>query len=149
MQEEGKQEKTRQRYRREISIREVERPAEHDIEGDIQWICECLGLADSENDIAVDIFKELLRATKDREGITTREIVDHEKTAKKVTQGAVVYHLNIFTIRGIVVKEGRKYFLRSANLDDMMEVLEQDMLRRMKKMRELAKHIDKEFEEMI
>src|SRR3989338_653449 len=138
--EEEKQEKGRQRFRREIAIRDVERPLEHNIERDIQWICECLSIADNENDISVDIFKELLRATKEREGVTTREIVEHEKTAKKVTQGAVVYHLNIFVSRGIVVKEGRKYFLRSANLDEMMGELEEDMLRRMRKMRELAKH---------
>ncbi|MBS3067160.1 hypothetical protein J4450_00535 [Candidatus Micrarchaeota archaeon] len=142
--------KQKQRYLREMSIREpVEKPAEHSIDKDIEWVCECLGLSDSENDIAKDIFKELLRATKGREGITTRQIVDSEKTNKKVTQGAIVYHINMFMSHGLVIKQGRRYFLRSASLDETIEELEQDMLRRMRKLRELAKHIDEEMEAMF
>jgi hypothetical protein len=53
----------------------------------------------------------------------------------------------MFMQNGIVIKQGRKYFLRSSSLDETMEELEQDMLRRMKKLRELAKHIDKELGE--
>ena len=134
----------KRRLAREIAIREVERPREHNVEKDIQWICECLGLADREDDIAVDIFRELLRAAKEREGVTTREIVEREKTSKPVTQSAIVYHINIFVRNGIVIKQGRRYYLRSARLDDMIEEMEFEMLRRMRKMRELAKHIDEE-----
>ena len=143
-------EKQKQRYIREMSIREpIERPQEHSIDKDIEWVCECLGLADKENDIATDIFKELLRATKEREGITTREIVEREKTTKPVTQGAIVYHINMFMSHGLVIKQGRRYFLRSASLDETIEELEQDMLRRMRKLRELARHIDEEMEKMF
>ena len=142
---EEERERQKQRYRREIAIREVDRPAEHTIEKDIEWICECLGLADNENDLAAGIFKELLRATKGREGISSKEITEK----KNVTQGAVVYHLNIFMSSGVVIKQGRRYYLRSSSLDETIEGLEEDMLRRMRKMRELAKHIDKELEQMM
>lgn len=142
-------EQQKQRYRKEIAIREVERPIEHNIEKDIEWICECLGLADNKNDLAAGIFKELLRATKEREGITTREIVEKEKPGRNITQGAIVYHLNIFIQRGVVIKQGRRYYLRSSRLDETIDEIEQDMIRRMKKMRELAKHIDEEFEQMM
>ncbi|MBI5051405.1 hypothetical protein HZC08_01470 [Candidatus Micrarchaeota archaeon] len=64
------------------------------------------------------------------------------------TQGAVVYHLNIFIGSGIVIKQGRKYFLRSASLDETIEELEQDILRRMKKMRELARDIDEKMRQI-
>ena len=146
-----KNEKQRQKYRREIAIRDVERPinTEHSIEKEIQWICQCLGFSDDGNDIATDIFKELLRATRGREGITTSEIVEKEKPTRNITQGAVVYHLNIFIQRGVVIKEGRKYYLRSSRLDETIDEIEQDMLRRMKKMRELAKHIDEELDRMM
>ncbi len=143
-------ERQKQRYIREMSIREpIEKPQTHSIDNDIEWICDCLGLADKENDIATDIFKELLRATKDREGITTREIVEKEKTTKRVTQGAIVYHINMFMSHGLVIKQGTRYFLRSTSLNETMEELEEDMLRRMRKLRELAKHIDEEMEKMF
>lgn len=131
---------------REISIREpMEKPREHSIDNDIEWICECLGLADRENELATEIFKELLHATKERDGVSSKEITEK----KNVTQGAIVYHLNIFMSSGLVVKQGRRYYLRSTSLDETMEGLEQDMLRRMRKLRELAKHIDEEMEQMF
>lgn len=142
----ARERKQKQRYLREISLREpIEKPAEHSIDKDIEWICECLGLSDREDDIAIGIFKELLKATKEHEGISSKEITDK----KNVTQGAIVYHLNIFMSSGLVIKQGRKYFLRSTSLDETIEELEQDMLRRMRKLRELAKHIDKEMEQMF
>lgn len=144
----GNEERQRQkqRYVREIFIREpMERPKEHSIDTDIEWICECLGLAGRENDLATEIFKELLHATKGRGGVSSKEITEK----RHVTQGAIVYHLNIFMNSGLVVKQGRRYFLRSASLDETMEELEQDMLRRMRKLRELARHIDEEMEQML
>ena len=131
----------KQRYLREIAIREpIEKPTEHSVDKDIEWICDCLGLADKENDLASEIFKELIKATKERDGLSSKEITDKNN----VTQGAIVYHLNIFMSSGLVVKQGRRYFLRSTSLDETIEELEQDLLRRMKKLRELAKHIDEE-----
>ncbi|MEK6982345.1 MAG: hypothetical protein AABX38_05420 [Candidatus Micrarchaeota archaeon] len=127
----------------EIAIRDVTPPTDqNNMEKQIEWICECLGLAQGENDLAAQIFKELLKATKDQEGVSTREIMEKEH----VTQGAIVYHLNIFIQSGVVRKQGKYYFLRSTSLDRTMEELENDMLRQMRRMRELAKLIDKEIE---
>ena len=78
-----------------------------------------------------------------------RARMNSEKTNKKGTQGAIVYHINMFMSHGLVIKQGRRYFLRSASLDETIEELEQDMLRRMRKLRELAKHIDEEMEAMF
>ena len=142
----NKDKKQKQRYVSEIAIREpIEKPTEHSVDKDIEWICECLGLADKEDDLATSIFKELLHATKERDGISSKEITEK----KNVTQGAIVYHLNIFMSSGLVIKQGRRYFLRSTSLDETIEELEHDLLRRMRKLRELAKHIDKEMEEMF
>lgn len=128
------------RYKRQIIIRKLDLPREHNLQKEVDWICQCLGLADSKDDLAAEIFKELLHATKERSGVSSKEIMEK----KKVTQGAVVYHLNIFMGSGIVIKQGRRYYLRSASLDETIEDLETDMLRRIKKLRALARHIDQE-----
>ncbi len=133
-------EKRRHRYLREIAIREIEKPNEHDIEKEINWICQCLGLAERENDLAAEIFKELIRASKEHSGISSKQITEK----KHVTQGAVVYHLNTLMSSGIVIKQGRRYFLRSSSLDETLEEMEQEVLRRLRKLRKLAKHIDEE-----
>lgn len=131
----------KKRYIREIALREIEKPPLSDPEKEIDWICECLGLSDSENDLAADVFRELLRGTKERDGVSSREITEK----RGVSQGAVVYHLNILVRSGIAVKRGRRYFLRSSSLDETMEELEHYILRRMHRMREIARRIDEEF----
>ncbi len=93
------------RYRRQIAIREVERPEVQSVERDIEWICECLGLADKEDELATAIFKQLLRSTRERQGVSSRELMQKSH----VTQGAVVYHLNVFISNGVVIKQGRQY----------------------------------------
>lgn len=137
MQEQIERERKR-RYIREIALRELERPVGNNLGKEIEWICECLGLANREDDLAVDIFKELLRASKKREGVSSKEITDK----KTVTQGAVIYHLNIFIRSGVIEKRGRRYFLRSHRLDETLGELEQDMLRRMQRLKEIARRID-------
>jgi hypothetical protein len=52
--------------------------------------------------------------------------------------------MNTFVRNGIVIKQGRQYVLRGENLDRTFEELEFDMLRRMRRMRELAKRLDEE-----
>lgn len=131
------------RFRRSISIRELQKPPEHDLQKEIDCICQCLGFSDRAEDLALEIFKELLMANQEGSGISSKEITDK----KSVTQGAVVYHLNIFISSGVVIKQGRKYFLRASTLDETMGELEQDIIRRMQKMRQLAKEIDEKLSE--
>jgi predicted transcriptional regulator len=136
--EESEVNERKRKYTREISLRELELPSINDTEREIAWICQCLGLADGEDDLALDIFKELLHATKKQRGISSKEITEK----KHVTQAAVVYHLNIFMRTGLIEKRGRRYFLRSSRLDETLDELEQYMLRRMRRIKEIAKRID-------
>jgi len=59
-----------------------------------------------------------------------------------VTQAAVVYHLNTFMRSGLVIKQGRNYFLRGGSLEHALEEIENDMVRRMSQLKEIAKKID-------
>jgi hypothetical protein len=128
----------RKRYLRQIAIREVDPPDEDDIEAEIDWICECLGLAGERNDLAREIFRNLILASRQRKGISTREI----KEERNVTQAAVVYHINIFQSSGLIIKKGRRYFLRGPTLEATLEEMEQDMLRRMSRLRKIAKRLE-------
>ena len=53
--------------------------------------------------------------------------------------------MNIFMREGLIVKEGREYHLRGRTMDQTFDELEQDLIRRMRRMREFAKRIDEEF----
>ncbi|MBI4399459.1 hypothetical protein HY570_01805 [Candidatus Micrarchaeota archaeon] len=126
------------RYSKTLSIKEIERPLSNDIEEEVAWLCKCLGFSDEKEDVATDIFKELLTALYEHKGISTKEV----KTRRQVTRGAIVYHLNQFMRSGLVVKKGRAYYLRELSLSRTLEEVEEDFLRMIKRMRDIAKDID-------
>jgi len=128
----------RKRYLRQIALREVDMPKEAELEEELDWICECLGLAGERNELAREIFRDLIMASRTRSGVSTREI----KEKQNVTQAAVVYHLNIFQGSGLIIKQGRRYYLRAQDLDSTLEEIEQDMLRRMARLRKIARQIE-------
>ncbi|MFH1394320.1 MAG: hypothetical protein ABII71_00705 [Candidatus Micrarchaeota archaeon] len=131
----------RKRYLRQIALREVDRPKDEDVEEQLDWICECLGLSGQRNELAREIFRDLIIASRDRSGVSTREI----KEKQSVTQAAVVYHLNIFQGSGLIIKQGRRYYLRSSTLEGTLEEMEQDMIRRMARLRKIARIIEERF----
>ena len=131
----------RKRYLRQIALREVDKPKGADIEEELDWICECLGLAGQRNELARGIFRDIILASRDRSGVSTREI----KERQNVTQAAVVYHINIFQGSGLIIKRGRRYYLRAPTLESTLEEMEQDMLRRMARLRRVARMIEDSF----
>jgi hypothetical protein len=127
----------KRRYSRQIIIRRIDSPPEPTAESKLEWICECLGL-DKDDELAREIFKELVRAGEKGEGVSTKEITEKSH----VTQGAVVYHMNYFLRSGIIVKQGRRYHLRSYSLENTIEDIELDMIRMLRRMRKIAKMLE-------
>jgi len=139
----GKRRKGRGRKGNAIMLNEMKAPPKNELNSGeaLGIICECFGIDPEKDKLAYEIFKEIMEARKGEHGVRTIEI-----TRKiHVTQAAVVYHMNTFMRDGLIVKEGREYRLRGRNLDQTFDELEQDMLRRMKRMREIAKRLDEEF----
>ena len=88
--------------------------------------------------LARGIFSELVKASRNNEGISSRELMEKAD----VTQAAVVYHLNTFMRSGLVVKQGRNYYLRGGSLEHALDEIQNDMTRRMERLKEIAKKID-------
>ena len=130
----------RRQYSRQILIRKVDTPPEPSPESKLEWICECLGI-NPDDDLAREIFKSLVRASENGKGVSTRELKDRAH----VTQGAIVYHMNVFIRSGMIVKQGRMYYLRANSLEDTIEEMENEMLAMMNRMRKIARLLEDEF----
>lgn len=128
------------RYARKITLQETQPPRLHKADEEIAWLCKCLGMEPKKDRLAFEIFERLVEAGKKNEGVRSIEV----SRGAKVTQAAVVYHINAFMRSGIIVKRGRKYFLRGGNLEETITELENDILHRMKRMREMARKIDEQ-----
>jgi hypothetical protein len=128
------------RYYRQIVIRyiAVPREDEDDVNADIDYIYQALGLGDERDDVGRGVFRALVKASQKGEGISSRDIME----LSAVSQAAVIYHLNLFQRSGLVVKDGRNYILRGFSLHSALEELEADMRRRLESLKHVARKIE-------
>jgi DNA-binding MarR family transcriptional regulator len=125
-------------YRQQIVIRRLERPLEENFEKEVEWLCQCLGLSSEEEKLPVDIFKTLLTHSQKGRPVSSTMLTK----GKNVTRGAIVYHLNRFIQSGLVVRRGREYTLRDRTLTRTLDEVEEDVLRFLRRMKEIAEKID-------
>jgi predicted transcriptional regulator len=127
------------RVYRQIIIRYVTVPSEDDdLDAGLDFIYQCLGLGDDRDEIGMMVFRALVKASRQGSGISSKDIAQ----LSHVTQAAIIYHLNQFKRSGLVVKEGRNYYLRGHTLENTLEDMESDMTRRFDRMKKIAKKID-------
>ncbi|MFH1221649.1 MAG: hypothetical protein V1492_01045 [Candidatus Micrarchaeota archaeon] len=128
----------RQRECNEMALRDLDEPKERNSEKQIEWIFQCLGFGDEDDKLANEVFKELVK--KSDKGVRSVEISGR----CHVSQGAVVYHLNTMMRSGAVVKQGRFYYLKRTRLDNTIEDMEAEMVRRFERMKRIARLIEEE-----
>ncbi len=127
-----------------LIIRVTERPSHESPEKIIKWFCVVFGLSGNENsnDIGVQILKKFIMDSKNRKnGLSSSDF----KFKVKIPKSTVIYHLNRFISTGLIVKKGRKYFLRATSLMSAIEEIEYDINKEFKKMLDTAM----EFEQMF
>ncbi len=125
---------------RRYVIKNLKHPIKEDVNRDMEWICNCLGFADSRDKerTASKVFKLLLEAAKEGKGMTSEEIAE----SVKPTRGAVVHHLNKFIRAGLVIKINSKYELRMSSLKKTIEEVNVDIQRVISNMSEIAESVD-------
>jgi predicted transcriptional regulator len=125
-----------------IVIRFVERPDFKNQEKMIKWFCEVFGLSGSENEsdsIEQQILMSFIQAAYKDEGLGSSEL----KLDTKLARSTVIYHLNRFIDAGLLVKRGRKYYLRASEMSKAIEEIEYDINREMQRMLDTAKEFDR------
>ncbi len=124
----------------EIVIKAIESPNANNPEDMVKWFCEVFGLAsqNEENSIEEQLLKRFIVAAHENQGISSSEIKLEQPLARSTT----IYHLNRLIDAGLIVKKGRKYYLRATDLSKVIEEIEYDMEREMRKMMDLAKLFD-------
>ncbi len=124
-----------------IIIKVTEKPNK-DPEKIIKWFCIVFGLSDEEekNNIETQILKKFIMNAENRNnGITSSDL----KFNKPIPKSTVIYHLNRFISSGLIIKKGRKYYLRATNLLKAIEEIEYDINKEFKKMLDIALDFDK------
>ncbi len=124
-----------------IVIRQVNRPARQNVDGLVNWFCESLDLG-NKGALEPVMLKEIINRSMNGNGVTSKELNSKLDTPRTT----VIYHLNRFIYSGIVVRKGRKYYLRSEDMASTIEELQSDMEREFGRLIEFAEKMDALFE---
>jgi len=124
----------------QISIRFIEKPDQNDAEGIIRWFCDVFGLSnpEAENPVEEQILKSFVEAARDGKGLSSSEL-DLEA---KLARSTVIYHLNRFRDAGLIVKRGRKYYLRAGEMEKVIQEIGYDLERELRGLIDASKRLD-------
>ena len=124
-----------------ITIIKIRRPARSEINEELQWVGASLGLFNlrDKDRSCFRIFVELLKSSKIGKGLSSDEIA----SKSGLSRGTVIHHINKLIESGLVIVEERKYILREARLEPLIDEVEKDVIRSLDGLRAIAKDIDK------
>lgn len=125
-----------------VTIVKIRKPAQKEINRDLQWFCESLGLFSprDKNSSCFRVFIELLKAAKIGKPLSSDEIA----YKAGLSRATVVHHLTNLIASGLVVIEGGRYILRASNLEDLIREIKGDSERVFQNLLGIAKELDEE-----
>ncbi len=121
-----------------IVIRQVGRPNKENVKEIVEWFCEVFDLANKGDGIEPAMFKEIVSNSMNGSGITSKDLTKD----LDMPRSTVIYHLNRFIYTGLVIRKGRRYYLRSDDLVSTIEEIQADMFREFGRMITLAQRMD-------
>jgi len=127
---------------RKITIIKERKPLKKDINKDLQWFSESLGLF-SERDkerSCFRIFIELIKATKNRNLLSSDEI----SRRTNLSRATVIHHLNKLMESGIVISQDNKYALRVDNLEQLIDEVKSDLNKVLHDLKLMAEELDEQ-----
>lgn len=123
-----------------ITIVKIRKPSSHNVNDDLQFLGTSLGLFNmrDKDKSCFRVFIELLKAAKRKHPISSDELAYR----LGLSRGTVVHHINKLRDAGIVVHEGKRYFLRVDRLEALIQEIRKDVARTCDDLENIAKEID-------
>lgn len=126
--------------RQRITIVNIRKPAEHNVNQELQWFGTSLGLFNlrDKDKSCFRLFIELLKSAKGHQTLSSDELA----ARLELSRGTIIHHINKLMESGLVIHEGNTYILRVENLKSLIEEVEKDIKRACDDLKEVAKEID-------
>ena len=126
--------------RQRITIVTIKKPSEKNINQELQWLGNSLGLFSlrDRDKSCFRLFIELLKSAKRDRALSSDELAEK----LDLSRGTIIHHVNRLIESGIVIHEGKKYMLRVDNLSTLISEVEKDFKRALDDLMEIAKDID-------
>ena len=126
--------------RQRITIVNIRKPREHNVNSELQWFGSSLGLFNlrDKDKSCFRVFIELLKSSKSKQTLTSDDLA----LRLALTRGTIIHHINKLIESGLVIHEGNRYILRVESLSSLIEEVEKDVKRACEDLKEVAKEID-------
>ena len=126
--------------RQRITIVNIRKPAEHNVNQELQWFGSSLGLFNlrDKDKSTFRLFIELLKSSKANAPLTSDDLASR----LALSRGTIIHHINKLMESGLVIHEGNTYILRVDNLKSLIDEVEKDIKRACEDLKEVAKEID-------
>jgi predicted transcriptional regulator len=121
-----------------IAIKTVSKPAEEDARSLTDWFFESFDLSGKGDDQEREMFREIVSSSLKGIGISSKEISKWQN----LPRSTVIYDLNKFIDSGLVVRKGRKYYLRASDFESTIQELQAEMLTEFNRMMQFASRLD-------
>src|SRR3989338_9372674 len=129
------------RYFQRITIFNIRKPIEKNINEELQWLGSSLGLFNlrDKDKSCFRVFIELIKNAKFGKPLSSDEIAYR----LGLSRGTVIHHINKLIDAGIVLQAERGYILRVSTLRELIDEVEKDLRRTCDELKEMAEEIDK------
>jgi predicted transcriptional regulator len=128
-----------------IVIKLVNKPGKESARALTDWFLESFDLTGRDDELEQMMFQELVGNSMKGTGTTSKEL-NRDLDAPRST---VIYHLNRFISSGLVVRKGRRYYLRAEDFETTIQELQGEMLMEFGRMMQFASKLDAIMEDEI
>jgi len=127
-----------------ITIIRIKKPDQDNINEELQFLGESLGLFNErdKDKSCFRIFIILINSLRKGIKVTSDEIAD--KT--NLTRGTVIHHLNRLMESGIVVSQKNYYMLAVDNMEELVDLVKNNLVKTFDNLKPTARSIDKRLE---
>jgi predicted transcriptional regulator len=129
------------RYIHKITIMNIRKPVQKNVNQELQWLGSSLGLFNlrDKDKSCFRIFIELVKNAKKNKPLSSDELAFR----LELSRGTVIHHINKLLDSGIVVQANKGYILRVSSLRELIDEVEKDLRRTCDNLKQMAEEIDK------
>ncbi len=128
-----------------IVLKIVNKPGQDTARALTDWFLESFDLSGKDDLLEQAMFKELVGNSLKGTGTTSKEL----NKELDLPRSTVIYHLNRFIGSGLVVRKGRRYYLRAEDFESTIQELQGEMLMEFSRMMQFASKLDAIMEDEI
>jgi len=127
-----------------ITIIRIKKPIQENINEELQYLGESLGLFNErdKDKSCFRVFIILLNSLRKGQKVTSDEIAEKAN----LTRGTVIHHLNRLMESGIVVSQKNYYMLAVDNMEELVDLVKNNLVKTFENLKPTARSIDKRLE---